>query len=56
MFSDRLLVLMLNGGGQSLEDLREVRRDTALLDLLGWDERWAVWSGPCEPGTATPEV
>ena len=31
------LVLMLNGGGQSLEDLREVRRDTALRALLGWD-------------------
>ncbi len=31
------LLLMLNGGGQSLEDLRQVRQDTALRDLLGWD-------------------
>ena len=31
------LLLMLNGGGQSLEDLRQVRRDTALRDLLGLD-------------------
>ena len=31
------LVLMLNGGGRSLEDLREVRRDSAPRDLPGWD-------------------
>lgn len=31
------LVLMLNGGGRCLEDLREVRRDTALRELLGWE-------------------
>lgn len=29
------LVLMLNGGGQSLEDLREIRNDAALRELLG---------------------
>lgn len=28
------LVLMLNGGGQSMEDLRQIRQDTALRDLL----------------------
>ena len=28
---------MLNGGGLSLENLRQVRRDTALRDLLGLD-------------------
>ena len=31
------LLLMLNGGGQALEDLRQVRNDTALRDLLGLD-------------------
>jgi hypothetical protein len=31
------LVLMLNGGGQALEDLRQVRQDTALRDLLALD-------------------
>jgi len=31
------LLMMLNGGGQSLEDLRQVRNDIALRDLLGWD-------------------
>lgn len=32
------LILMLNGGGQSLEDLREIRNDAALRELLGLDE------------------
>ena len=31
------LMLMLNGGGQSLEDLRQIRHDTSLRDLLGLD-------------------
>ncbi len=31
------LLLMLNGGGQALEDLRQVRNDIALRDLLGMD-------------------
>jgi len=31
------LLLMLNGGGQALEDLRQVRNDTALRALLGLD-------------------
>lgn len=29
------LVLMLHGGGRSLEDLRQIREDTGLRDLLG---------------------
>ena len=32
------LVLMLQGGGQSLEDLREVRNEEGLLRLIGRDE------------------
>ena len=32
------LILMLNGGGQALEDLREIRNDAALRELLGLDE------------------
>ena len=32
------LVLMLNGGGQSLEDLRELREDEGLRRLLEWEE------------------
>ncbi len=31
------LLLMLNGGGQSLEDLRQIRHDAALRALLGMD-------------------
>ena len=31
------LLLMLNGGGQALEDLRQIRHDAALRDLLGLD-------------------
>lgn len=31
------LLLMLNGGGQALEDLRQVRNDTALREILGLD-------------------
>lgn len=30
------VVLMLTGGGRSLEDLRELRQDTGLRSLLGW--------------------
>jgi len=32
------LVLMLTGGGRSLEDLRQIREDTGLRELLGWRE------------------
>jgi len=32
------LVLMLNGGGRSLEDLRELREDEGLRKLLEWEE------------------
>ena len=28
------LILMLNGGGRSLEDIRQIKRDKGLLDLL----------------------
>ena len=31
------LLFMLNGGGQCLEDLRQIRHDMALRELLGWD-------------------
>lgn len=32
------LLLLLNGGGQSLEDLRELREDEGLRRLLEWEE------------------
>jgi len=32
------LLLMLSGGGRTLEDLRQIRRDAGLCELLGLDE------------------
>ena len=32
------LVLMLQGGGRSLEDLRELKNEKGLMKLIGWDE------------------
>ena len=47
------LVLMLNGGGRSLEDLRGIRSDRGLRELLALDRipssdatgDWQSWSG-----------
>ena len=39
------LILMLQGGGRTLEDLREIRNDTGLLTLLQmWICAWRMMS------------
>jgi hypothetical protein len=62
------MILMLNGGGQSLEDLREIRNDAALRELLGlkkmpsadatgdWLRRMGLGKGLCGLATVNREL